>query len=56
MLETPRLTPYLSNGLPVVSELGLDSELNAAYKGMVAFVPEESKQVRGGGGHAKVVL
>ncbi len=44
-LEMPRLVLYLSNKLFVVSERGLDAELEAQLEGGVVFIPPWEKKV-----------
>jgi hypothetical protein len=48
-LEVPRLTPYLSNGLFIVSERGVEPEQEAALDGMLVFVPKDQRKVGGWG-------
>jgi hypothetical protein len=45
-LEMPRLVPYLSNGVFVLSERGVDAALEQALEGMVAFLPRGQTRVR----------
>jgi hypothetical protein len=44
-LEMPRLTPYLANGVFVVSERGVEAQLEEALAGMLVFVPPGQAKV-----------
>ena len=44
-LEMPRLLPYLSNGVFVVSERGVEAEQEAKISNALVFVPKEQSRV-----------
>jgi hypothetical protein len=44
--QMPRLTPYLSNGVFVISERGLEPKLERKLEGMLEFVPHNQTRVR----------
>jgi hypothetical protein len=46
-LEMPRLVPYLSNGIFVLSERGVDESLEQSLEGMLVFLPKGLPRVRG---------
>ena len=43
----PRLTPYLSNGLFIVSERGVEPEQERLLQDLLVFVPKEQTRVCG---------
>ena len=45
-LEMPRLALYLSNGIFVLSERGLDPALDDSLEGMLVFIPPDLGRVR----------
>ena len=44
--QVPRLIPYLSNGLFVLSERGVDQQLDANIENALVFVPANATRVR----------
>ena len=43
--QVARLVPHLSNGVFVVSERGLDKELDALFEDRLAFIPKGKQRV-----------